>query len=302
MKGCFSKNKRLLLILLILGCLSNGAFASSDKQVTEAADVDSVIWSHGVEYFGPGASLLTTGRKPTDEEYVIMNFMKYDSINLIYKYYFPQTMKTADKRHIDDWLVKNEELLDSCLLRTSLRIHKLNRNLPTVNDILYPHGCADELDAALKKSILRRRQYLHQRTEDNDQEHKVTDYWIDNIEKNFIGNESKPSLVKSVYLNTDQKATIDVINFLNGSTWIDYSDGTIDNEQMLKIRDWIWVNRGNVPDEVFGEMIHDVVFEIYFDWEPFYPDDPKKFEEFKAAKFEDEIFDKYRNLPIIKME
>lgn len=239
----------------------------------------------------------TLSRYPTMDEYAIMQMMDVDSIDLIHKHFFKRYIIAEDKKRIDDWASSNAGIIDGYVMRLASRIYRLNTQMETTSYALYPHMCSAELESILSESLKWRRQNLNKIEVGQESFSTAMDSQIDDIERNFMTGDSIPSLVKSVYLNNFHRVIIDIVNFLNGEAFIDISDGTIDNADFYKLVNWCWANKGIVPKEVCDELYNDIFFEIYLAFE----DDPNQFEEYKSKKLGSEMFDKYRNYPVIKM-
>lgn len=237
--------------------------------------------------------------KPSDEEYSIMFMMEADSIPIISNgYWVSRNLRVSDLEAIEKWKSENSNIVDEWLMKLAFGIFKLSTETETYNDVLYPNSYTQTLNDILKESIDWRRSNLEMKKLSKENRAELLDEWINQVEKKFGGEEMHRSMVKSVYLNSYERALIDLLNFLNGSKFIDSNDGVIDVGQLGRMKDWCWANEGNLPEEALKNLNKDIVFEIYYAFEG----SPEFFEDFKESMFKSEIFDKYREIKTVKIK
>lgn len=301
-------NIRLLLILLILGCLSNGAFASSDTQVPKAANDTSAFVPHRqmpqieppqfkikIPFLVINENPISTDKNSiaidknpiTDDVKALMLLMRVDSCGLYGKYFLKGFISDSDLAEIKKWRSENNDVVDKWLIEDAKTVEQMYHSL------LY--CAAEEFSDKLFERIRWRRGLVRDKVNNNGFYNQFLDICIKSLRWDFV----KSGGIGSIYLSFDTFLIIEMINFLNGERFVDCDDRILTRGDLYKLTDWWWANKGNIPDEEYDRFYNKLYLECLLEDMLLDKQQDRSFinETLKKPEFQE-----YRRYNIIKME
>lgn len=302
LKNNYSKELAVIILSFIL--LSFEALASNDKSGGLQKDREERVSMNDVQQTVVSEPrvdipfLRVNGRQPTDDEMAVMLLMLTDSINYYWNHYVAKNISDAEVNDILRWKSDNKEILDKWLIGDARMVWLLSRRLDHVwNASIFgsPTSC---LGHKLLERVEWRRSNIDKKLKNNGFYNQYVDVWIEAFREDFGENSDRQIPVSGIYLGFDGMLFVDMLNLLNGSKFVDCEDWILKKDDLDKIKDWWWANKGNVPEETYLDIMRDLHSEFFLSLEVM---DATEFRRFMLQIIESGKFDKYCTNYIVKM-
>lgn len=244
-------------------------------------------------------------RRLSDEEMGVMMLMLADSIDIYDSYLNNIILNKLDgamikdyEAAIKDWKKCNKGILDDGLINDSRYVSRICRRWDHLCDISRGSSTSKMRDALLERVRWRRENY-NRKSSNRGHDNAWGESWIEWLCQEFGESVDPPIPVNGICLGFEQMMFVEMLNFFNGSRFLDCEDWTLQREQLGKIKDWWWANKGVMPDSDFEDFKNKLYLDYYLN---FNGSDNREFRNFIDEALKGEDFDKYRGYDIIRME